>query len=148
MTLNASQSWGFIYDAYQFKYSFYYRDSVTGGTCNFDPQTNLPDADCVFVANGDNSDIKSSYMAAPFLESVTDFCNNTEVDYHHDIYKPTKHNMMCDYTDVWTVIKNNADFENVAPRFPQIMITFLLLILLMILTDLSSINKIQFILKT
>ena len=108
----------------QLIYSFYFRDSVTGGTCNFDPQTNLPDADCVFVANGDNSDIKSSYMAAPFLKSVTDFCNNTEVDYHHDIYKPTKHNMMCDYTDVWTIIRNNPDFEFVTPRFPQIMKTF------------------------
>ena len=63
-------------------------------------------------------------MAAPFLKSVTDFCNNTEVDYHHDIYKPTKHNMMCDYTDVWTIIRNNPDFEFVTPRFPQIMKTF------------------------
>ena len=54
------------------------RDSVTGGTCSFDPQTNLPDGNCVFVANGDNSNIKSSYMAAPFLKSVDHFCKNTE----------------------------------------------------------------------
>ena len=97
-------------------YFFHYRDSVTGGTCNFDPQTNLPDADCVFVANGDNSDIRSSYMTAPFLESVDHFCLNTENEYHHDIYKPNKHNMMCDYTSVWEIIRNNPDFEFVTPR--------------------------------
>ena len=92
-----------------------FRDITTGGSCNLDPQTNLPDANCVFVASGDNSNVRSSYMAAPFLESVDHFCQNTEVQYHHDIYKPNKQNTMCDYTSVWEVILRNADFTNVKP---------------------------------
>ena len=96
-------------------FSFNFRDSSTGGSCNLDPQTNLPDANCVFVASGDNSNVKSGYMAAPFLESVDHFCQNTEVDYHHDIYKPNKQNTMCDYTSVWEIILRNADFTNVKP---------------------------------
>ena len=96
-------------------FSFNFRDSSTGGSCNLDPQTNLPDANCIFVASGDNSNVKSSYMAAPFLESVDHFCQNTEVQYHHDIYKPNKQNTMCDYTSVWEVILRNADFVNVKP---------------------------------
>ena len=54
-------------------------------------------------------------MAAPFLESVDHFCQNTEVDYHHDIYKPNKQNTMCDYTSVWDIIIGNSDFTNVKP---------------------------------
>ena len=54
-------------------------------------------------------------MAAPFLESVDHFCKNTEVEYHHDIYKPTKHNSMCDYKSTWDVIMENDDFINVQP---------------------------------
>ena len=96
-------------------FSFNFRDSSTGGSCNLDPQTNLPDANCVFVASGDNSNVKSGYMAAPFLESVDHFCQNTEVDYHHDIYKPNKQNTMCDYTSVWDIIIGNSDFTDVKP---------------------------------
>ena len=80
-----------------------------------DPQTNLPDENCVFIPIGENSAIKSSYMAAPFLESVDHFCKNTEVEYHHDIYKPTKHNSMCDYRSTWDVIIENEDFNDVKP---------------------------------
>ena len=54
-------------------------------------------------------------MAAPFLESVDHFCKNTEVEYHHDIYKPTKHNSMCDYRPTWDVIIENEDFIDVNP---------------------------------
>ena len=54
-------------------------------------------------------------MAAPFLESVDHFCKNTEQTFHHDIYKPTKHNSMCDYKSTWDVIMENDDFINVDP---------------------------------
>ena len=93
----------------------HFRDIETGSTCSLDPQTNLPDENCVFIPIGDNSAIKSSYMAAPFLESVDHFCKNTEVEYHHDIYKPTKHNSMCDYKSTWDVIMENDDFIDVEP---------------------------------
>ena len=95
--------------------SLHFRDIETGSTCSLDPQTNLPDENCVFIPIGDNSAIKSSYMAAPFLESVDHFCKNTEVEYHHDIYKPTKHNSMCDYKSTWDVIIENEDLINVKP---------------------------------
>ena len=66
-------------------------DIVYGGSCNFDPDTNLPDENCIFVPNLESSGaIRSSYMATPFLNSVDHFCRNTEVEFHHDIYKPTK----------------------------------------------------------
>jgi calcium-activated chloride channel regulator 4 len=94
---------------------YIFRDIETGSTCSLDPQTNLPDENCVFIPIGDNSAFKSSYMAAPFLESVDHFCKNTEVEYHHDIYKPTKHNSMCDYKSTWDVIMENEDFINVNP---------------------------------
>ena len=51
-------------------------------------------------------------MAAPFLQSVDHFCKNT-YEYQHDIYKPTKHNSLCNYKPVWDVIKENIDFVNV-----------------------------------
>ena len=95
--------------------SLHFRDIETGSTCSLDPQTNLPDENCVFIPIGDNSAIRSSYMAAPFLESVDHFCKNTEQTFHHDIYKPTKHNSMCDYRSTWDVIIENEDFNGVKP---------------------------------
>jgi hypothetical protein len=92
-----------------------FRDIKTGSTCSLDPQTNLPNENCVFIPIGDNSAIRSSYMAAPFLESVDHFCKNTEQTFHHDIYKPTKHNSMCDYRPTWDVIIENEDFNGVKP---------------------------------
>ena len=94
---------------------YIFRDIETGSTCSLDPQTNLPDENCVFIPIGDNSAIRSSYMAAPFLESVDHFCKNTEQTFHHDIYKPTKHNSMCDYRPTWDVIMENEDFLLVDP---------------------------------
>ena len=92
-----------------------FRDILTGGSCTFDSQTNLPDANCLFIPSGNNSEIRSSYMAVPFLESTDHFCRNTETIFHHDIYKPTKHNTMCDYTSVWDIIMENSDFKDVKP---------------------------------
>ena len=54
-------------------------------------------------------------MAAPFLESVDYFCEDSETVYHHDIYKPTKHNFMCNRRSTWDVVKNGKDFSNVEP---------------------------------
>ncbi len=46
------------------------RDLLTGGECSADAATGLPDANCIFYPDGDNSLIRTSMMAAPFLESV------------------------------------------------------------------------------
>ena len=54
-------------------------------------------------------------MAAPFLNSVDHFCNDTETVFHHDKYKPTKHNAKCNYQSTWQVIMQNIDFNGVQP---------------------------------
>ena len=94
---------------------WYYRDIVNGGTCQFDPETNLPDANCAFFPNSDNDEIKSSLMAAPFLKSVDHFCEDTETTYHHDMYKPNKQNFMCNQKSTWDIIMESTDFEGVSP---------------------------------
>ena len=58
---------------------------MSGGSCSFDPETNLPDGNCLFFPDGDNSNIKTSMMAAPFLDSVDYFCEDSETVYHHVI---------------------------------------------------------------
>ena len=95
-------------------FSLCFRDIETGSTCSLDPQTNLPDENCVFIPIGDNSAIKSSYMAAPFLESVDHFCKNTEQTYHHDIYKPTKHN-----STMWIFLCLQLGISQKMPLFHQ-----------------------------
>ena len=80
-----------------------------------DPESNLPDANCVFIPTGNNSNIKSSYMAAPFLSSVDHFSKNSDAQYQNNIHKPTKHNFMCNYKSVWDVIMENEDFVDTEP---------------------------------
>ena len=77
--------------------------------------TNLPDENCVFVPSGDNANVRSSLMGAPFLASVDKFCEGSEIELHHDRYKPTKHNFMCQFRPTWDVIKGNIDFIGVTP---------------------------------
>jgi hypothetical protein len=61
----------FVYQIIKFSLCPKLRDYVDGGSCKFDPQTNLPNANCIFVPGGNNSKIRSSYMALPFLENVS-----------------------------------------------------------------------------
>lgn len=86
------------------------RDIVNGGSCRFDPATNLPDENCIFIPRGDNSDVRSSYMSTPFLENVDHFCEHTETTFHHDRYLPNKQNFMCNQRSTWEVIEQNIDF--------------------------------------
>ena len=86
-------------------------DIVQGGSCTFDDETNLPNGNCVFLPRGNNSGIKSSMMAAPFLESTEYFCHDFPSDLKHDIFKPTKHNAKCNFLPPWEIIKSNVDFQ-------------------------------------
>ena len=86
------------------------RDIVTGGECNNNPDSGLPDSSCYFFPRVDNT-VASSYMALPFLDSVTDFCDETEANLHHAEI-PTKHNLYCDGRNTWEVIEHNSDFAN------------------------------------
>ena len=95
------------------------RDVVTGGECSNDPDSGLPDSHCYFFPKAEST-VASSYMALPFLDSVTDFCDQTEANLHHAEI-PTKHNLYCDGRSTWDVIKENSDFANeVNPPNPDI----------------------------
>jgi len=86
-------------------------DVSTGGDCTNDPSTGLPNEKCYFIPNPENQ-VVSSYMALPFLESVTDFCDDTSEDRIHHMEIPTKHNLYCDGKSSWAVISENEDFAN------------------------------------
>ena len=85
-------------------------DLVTGGDCSLDPLSGIPDDNCYFVPDSDNT-ANSSYMALPFLDSVTEFCDTTEDLLHQDEI-PTKQNLFCNGRSPWSVIMENEDFAN------------------------------------
>ena len=93
---------------------FTMEDVVTGGACNIDENTGLPDINCIPVI-GTNNAIKSSIMALPFLRENDQFCDDTEVLMHNsDI--PNKHNDMCNQQSTFQVIKKHEDFEGYMPN--------------------------------
>ena len=82
------------------------------------PESGLPDSHCYFFPKAEST-VASSYMALPFLDSVSDFCDETETNLHHAEI-PTKHNLYCDGRSTWDVIKENEDFVDVNPPNPDI----------------------------
>merc|ERR1712226_897879 len=95
------------------------RDVFHGGNCTTDPETGIPDSHCYFFPDKE-SHVASSYMALPFLDSVTDFCDETEDNLHHAEI-PTKHNLYCDGRSTWDVISTNDDFlDGANPPNPDI----------------------------
>merc|ERR1719239_1787753 len=95
------------------------RDVVTGGECSNDPDSGLPDSNCYFFPRVEST-VASSYMALPFLDSVTDFCDQTEANLHHAEI-PTKHNLYCDGDSTWEVINEHDDFDDeLSPANPDI----------------------------
>ena len=94
-------------------------DVNTGGECQVEPRSGLPDFSCYFLPRVDNL-VTSSYMALPFLDSVTDFCDETETNLHQAEI-PTKHNLYCDGDSTWDVIMEHNDFaEGRNPTNPNI----------------------------
>merc|ERR1719239_764241 len=95
------------------------RDVVTGGECSNDPDSGLPDSNCYFFPRVEST-VASSYMALPFLDSVADFCDETEANIHHAEI-PTKHNLYCDGDSTWDVINEHDDFDDeLNPANPDI----------------------------
>ncbi len=88
-----------------------YRDMVTGGECSYDEETGMPDENCVFVPDGDNSGVVSSMMAAPFLETTTYFCEDADELVFHRSFLPNRQNDLCDFQSAWQVVSVNADFK-------------------------------------
>ena len=85
-------------------------DLVSGGDCSTDPDTGEPDLNCYFLPDQNNT-ADSSYMALPFLNSITDFCDASEELLHQDDI-PTKQNLFCNGRSPWSVIMENEDFAN------------------------------------
>ena len=83
---------------------------VSGGDCSTDPDTGEPDLNCYFLPDQNNT-ADSSYMALPFLNSITDFCDASEELLHQDDI-PTKQNLFCNGRSPWSVIMENEDFAN------------------------------------
>lgn len=119
---------------------------VTGeNNCALD-EDQVPDENCIFVPGREgNKDIKSSFMAAPFLNTVsnklnneldsmtkvlrlarirqlvkfqtTSFCDSANDSEHaHDAELPNKQNAMCDGSSAWDIINDNVDFDGVETK--------------------------------
>ena len=137
-----------IHDYHHFDASGKARDVVTGGECSVLADSGLPDSRCYFYPDKDSKvihvhlvsqgnmlalhslpnntnhtipyQVASSYMALPFLDSVTDFCDETEERLHH-AELPTKHNLYCEGRSTWDVIKESPDFlDGANPPNPDI----------------------------
>ena len=57
-------------------------------------------------------------MALPYLNSVTEFCDDTE-DNLHDKELPNKHNLYCDGRSTWEVILSRSDLAHNSSRAPE-----------------------------
>ena len=87
------------------------QDLLTGGECNYDEETGLPDVHCMAAIGQNNSRIDSSIMALPFLKDNYQYCDDGEELFHRrDI--PTKHNEMCEEASVFEVVQRHDDFQD------------------------------------
>ena len=92
---------------------YYLKDWTTGGNCQTDATSGLPNINCVPVI-GEGNTINSSIMAIPYLNGNNQFCDDTETFYHHED-SPTKQNDLCKGQSTFTVIKQHDDFIGYSP---------------------------------
>ena len=85
-------------------------ESISGGECSINEELNLPNDDCIFVADGP-SELVSSVMALPYLSGTGQWCDSTE-DKLHNADIPTKHNTMCGGSSVLDVVLQSSDFQD------------------------------------
>ncbi|XP_051866651.1 calcium-activated chloride channel regulator 1-like [Pristis pectinata] len=77
--------------------------------CRNDKMTGLPDRDCKF--NPDKNQTASvSIMYIQGLENVVEFCN----DKTHNTEAPNRQNTMCNCRSTWDVISTSEDFRNIS----------------------------------
>lgn len=57
--------------------------------------------------------VTSSIMFMPYLEGVSEFCDDAEKE--HNAFAPNKHNHLCNRRSTWKVISGNEDFQNLPP---------------------------------
>ena len=85
-------------------------ESISGGECTINEELNLPNDDCIFVADGP-SELVSSVLALPYLSGTGQWCDSTE-DRLHNADIPTKHNTMCGGSSVLDVVLQSRDFQD------------------------------------
>ncbi|CAH1777270.1 unnamed protein product [Owenia fusiformis] len=92
---------------------------TTKGRCRRMPYTGLPEADCRFIPDP-NQTTKASVMHMQFLDSVVTFCetSSTDPDLQHNILAPNMQNRKCNKRGTWDVILEHNDFagNNNPPR--------------------------------
>ncbi|XP_075040090.1 calcium-activated chloride channel regulator 1-like [Mixophyes fleayi] len=86
-------------------------NSCVTRACNIDPDTGLFEQGCTFFPDS-NQFARESIMYSPGLQSVSEFCDET----NHNIEAPTMHNRMCNCHSTWDIIKNSSDIALTAPR--------------------------------
>ncbi|XP_077561001.1 calcium-activated chloride channel regulator 3A-1-like isoform X2 [Haemaphysalis longicornis] len=62
--------------------------------------------------------VTSSIMFMPYLEGVSEFCDNGTVPAKgkkHNAFAPNKQNHLCDRKSTWEVISSNEDFSSLPP---------------------------------
>ncbi|KAK4301446.1 hypothetical protein Pmani_026402 [Petrolisthes manimaculis] len=94
-------------------YPNYCTDNVLDGTYSGNCGEDGSELDCIFTPNlssnnNNTNTATSSLMAAPFLDTVVKFCDNTT----HDTTTPTKHNLLCDQLSSWQVIRQHPDITS------------------------------------
>ena len=82
----------------------------TSSSCQTDPSTGLPAADCYFTATGPAA-LRSSIMAIPGLEGVDQW--SSPADNCDDL--PNKQNVMCGGKSAGEVVKEHPDFRGFQP---------------------------------
>lgn len=65
--------------------------------------------------------VTSSIMFMPYLEGVSEFCDNA--DKKHNAFAPNKHNHLCNRRSTWEVISGNEDFKDLTPTDQEKSIT-------------------------
>ncbi|XP_051869142.1 calcium-activated chloride channel regulator 1-like [Pristis pectinata] len=91
--------------------------------CNIDANTRLPNGNCKFFPEKDQSS-SSSIMYVQGLPNVGEFCD----DKTHNTEAPNMQNRMCNYRSTWDVISKSEDFRNISsPHTGSVIPTFTLL---------------------
>ncbi|XP_069798486.1 calcium-activated chloride channel regulator 1-like [Narcine bancroftii] len=91
--------------------------------CKIDANTGLPNGNCKFFPEKDQSS-SSSIMYVQGLPNVVEFCDNET----HNVEAPNMQNRVCNHRSTWDVISKSDDFRNVSsPHTGSVKPTFTLL---------------------
>ncbi|KAG7492191.1 hypothetical protein MATL_G00011840 [Megalops atlanticus] len=81
-------------------------DKNSGRECQINPDTGLPNADCVFRLR-ETLNTTASLMYQHFIPEISEFCDDSS----HNFEAPNAQNRLCNYRSVWDVIMQSPDFS-------------------------------------